>query len=108
MTNWIELQAAPFTRATNILIRRNKGKKGITAKAYDKMMWEAYTEELKVDETELTLMPLDKDIEAMDIWTHEKVKLQKKRNANKKDFSLDELIGKVIPAPANDSLDDLF
>lgn len=50
----------------------------------------------------------DPDIEAMDLWVHEKLALQEKRNENKKDFSLDELIGKVTPTPAIESLNDLF
>ena len=57
---------------------------------------------------EAVLIPLDPDIEEMDIWIHEKVRLQEKRNAHKDDFSLDELLGRVIPAPAIGPLDDLF
>jgi len=49
-------------------------------------------------------IPLDPDIEAMDMYTFEKVKLQEKRNANKKDFSMDDLIGTVTPTPANETL----
>lgn len=106
MAQWTQLNQGAYNRATNILIRRNKNKKMLTLKQYNVMMTEAYTEELKVNDEDLPIF--DSDIEAMDIWTHEKVKLQNKRNANKKDFNLDELIGKVNPTTENDSIDDLF
>lgn len=80
----------------------DKVEKGLTPKKYDLRMREL------MKEYDDTIVPFDPDIAAMEIWAHEKLALQLKRNANKKDFSLDELIGTVIPTPANEALADLF
>ena len=104
-SNWTEVKGPVFVRATKIVMKKLEGVKRIQAREVDERMKEAITEESKVNEEEL--IPLDSDIESMDLWTYEKIKLQIARNANKKDFSLDELIVKVTPS-VTASLTDLF
>ncbi len=101
-SNWKEIKGAVFVRASYIVMKKLEGLKRIQAREVDERMKEAIMEESKVNEADL--IPLDPDIEAMDLWTYEKITLQVKRNSNKKDLSLDELIGKV----PDDSLNDLF
>jgi len=81
---------------------------GLCKKCHDAKTKEERRQDKEAKMSHETTMPLDADIEEMDLYTHEKVKLQEKRNANKKDFNLDDLIGTVIPTPANETLDDLF
>jgi len=103
---WKSIDPNAYARACKIVTKQVLGLQRVGAREYDNRMSEAVMEESKVSEEDL--IPFDPDIEEMDIWTHEKVKLQEKRNANKKDFNLDDLIGTVIPTPANETLDDLF
>ena len=89
--------------------------KGLCKSCHDKKTAQERKEDAamakKLKEYNFNTEPLptfDDDIEAMDIYTHQKVELQEKRNENKNDFNLDELIGKTIKSAENDSLNDLF
>ena len=82
--------------------------KGLCAQCHSKKTAQERKEDKEAKMANADRIELDSDIEAMDIYTYKKIKMQEKRNANKNDFSLDELIGKVIPPTENKDLDDLF
>lgn len=105
-SDWTAIDGKIFIRATNIVMKQIRGVKKLQSKDLDNRMREAIMEESKVNESEL--IELDPDIEEMNIWTYEKIRLQEKRNANKKDFSMDELIGRVEQTHTSESLADLF
>lgn len=63
----------------------------------------------KKKEYDGAVIPFDPDIDAMDLYAHEKLKLQVDRNEKRKhNYNLDDYLGMVITTVKEESIEDLF